>query len=239
MALGAYALHSTHVYSLPIPDVISALTITLPPLAGVALEAVISLNEKLAARGQLQTSRIFQVVIGFFLVFETVLATLAGTHISPPGSLNCALKETWMKLFQKKEMKCIKRIQDAFQCCGFESPRDMAFPLPDKTHGADACMVRYERTTACIDPWREEERKVAIMLLVIPLAVFIWKVRYLSRSSSLRAGVTDAVSRLPLCWRHRHNLRGFPHTSDYQVTVAKTAVVPSIGDHSRPSPTVT
>ena len=124
----------------------------------------------------MQTSRIFQVVVAFFLVFEAVLATLAGTHISPPGSLTCALREKWEGLFQRKEGECIKRIQDAFNCCGLMSTLDKAFPLPDKTHGADACVVRYERDQACFEPWRQEERKVAVMLLVVPIAVFLWKV---------------------------------------------------------------
>lgn len=101
---------------------------------------------------------------------------MAGTHISPPGSLTCALRETWQDLFHKKEGEAIRRIQDAFSCCGFNSVQDMAFPLPDQAHGADACVVRYERDQACFEPWREEERKVAIMLLVVPLAVFLWKV---------------------------------------------------------------
>ena len=52
----------------------------------------------------------------------------------------------------------------------------MAFPFPDARHGADTCEVRYERDIRCLEPWREEERKVAIMLLVIPIAVFVWKV---------------------------------------------------------------
>ena len=176
-ALAGYALRSCHVYSLPIPDVMSALTITLPPLAGVALETVLSLNEKLAARGQLQTSRIFQVTIAFFLVYESVLATLAGAHVSPPGSLTCALRETWKDLFKRKEGQCIERIQNAFTCCGFMTTKDMAYPFPDSTHDADACLIRYERDQACFEPWRLEERKVAIMLLVVPIAVFLWMVK--------------------------------------------------------------
>lgn len=75
-----------------------------------------------------------------------------------------------------KDAKSILRIQDAFDCCGFNSPQDMAFPFPDKTHGADTCMVRYERSTSCIEPWRAAERQVAIIMLVIPVAVFAWKV---------------------------------------------------------------
>jgi hypothetical protein len=81
-------------------------------------------------------------------------------------------------MYQAKEGECIRRIQDAFSCCGFMSVKDMAFPLPDARHGADACVVRYERETACFEPWRQEERRVAVMLLVVPVAVFLWKVRY-------------------------------------------------------------
>ncbi|KAK3698916.1 hypothetical protein LTR37_016703 [Vermiconidia calcicola] len=194
--LAAYALRSSHLYSLPIPDVVSACVVALPPLAGVALETVISLNEKLAAKGQLQTSRVFQVTVGFFLVFEAVLATLAGTHISPPGSLTCALGETWQNLFKRKEVERIKRIQDTFSCCGFNSPRDMAFPFPDANHGSDACVVRYEREGACFEPWRLEETKVAIMLLVVPVAVFVWKVAIVLAPSSQSSWLSSHI-RLP------------------------------------------
>jgi hypothetical protein len=176
-ALAAYALHSSHVYSLPIADILGGLSVALPALAGVALETVISLNERLAAKGQLQTSRIFQITVVAFLVFETVLATLAGTHISPPGDLDCALRERWQSLFRTKDGESIKRIQNRFACCGLGSTKDMAWPFPGNGRDVDACMVRYERTESCLGAWREEERKVAIMLLVVPVAVFVWKVR--------------------------------------------------------------
>jgi len=175
-SLAAYALHSSHVYSLPIPDIICALTLALPPLAGIVLETVLSLHNTLAQKGQLHSSRLFQITLTAFCIFETVLATLAGTHIAPPGSLDCALRERWTELFKAKDGEKIARIQDGFQCCGLRSVRDMAFPFPDASHGSEACVVRYERGTACMDAWREEERKVAIMLLVVPLAVFVWKV---------------------------------------------------------------
>lgn len=114
-------------------------------------------------------------MIAFFLVFETVLATLAGTHVSPPGSLTCALREMWEKLYDTKDYEAIRTIQDTFSCCGFNSPTDMAFPFPDASHGVDACMMKYDRDDACFEAWRMEERKVAIMLLVVPVAVFVWK----------------------------------------------------------------
>lgn len=53
----------------------------------------------------------------------------------------------------------------------------MAWPFPQGERGADACVSMTERDTRCLEPWREEERKVAIMLLVVPVAVFLWKVR--------------------------------------------------------------
>lgn len=174
-AIACYALYSSNVYSLPLANIIGALGVALPPLAGVALSIVTGLNSDLARKGHLQTSRVFQIVIAFFLVYETVIATLAGIHLSPPGSLNCALRETWESLFRTKDAGSIRRIQDGFNCCGFNSPRDMAFPFPDAHHGSDACLVRFERSGACLEPWRQEEQKVAIMLLVVPLAVFVWK----------------------------------------------------------------
>jgi len=192
--LAGYALRSTDIYNLPIPDVISALTIALPPLAGVAMETSISMNEKLAARGQLQTSRIFQITMAFFLVYETALATLAGTHISPPGSLNCHLRETWEKLFRAKDESAVRMIQDTFSCCGFASTSDMAFPFPDANHHADACIVRFERETPCIEAWRNEERKVAVFLLVVPVAVFLWMVAIALSPSSQSSWLQSQLS---------------------------------------------
>ncbi|KAK1063246.1 hypothetical protein LTR74_009677 [Friedmanniomyces endolithicus] len=44
-----------------------------------------------------------------------------------------------------------------------------------------------------MDAWREEERKVAIMLLVVPLAVFVWKVAILLSPSSSSAFLPSAI----------------------------------------------
>lgn len=118
----------------------------------------------------------FQAVNVAFIVYETVLATLAGTHIAPVGGLWCPLHDRWQELRQSRDAKSIQRIQDAFDCCGFKSPKDMAWPFQDKQHGADTCMIRFERDSACLEPWRATERKIAIMLLVVPVAVFLWKV---------------------------------------------------------------
>ena len=73
----------------------------------------------------------------------------------------------------------------------------MAYPFPDKTHGSDACVVRYERDETCIGPWRGMERKVAIILLVVPVAVFLWKVALFVMMAGGQAGWLPSAIRLP------------------------------------------
>ncbi|RMX84512.1 hypothetical protein D0867_15977 [Hortaea werneckii] len=180
--LAAFALHHSHVYSLPIPDIVCALALALPPLAGVGLETVLSLDSHLARKGQVHASRIFQATVAAFLIYETVVATLAGVYVSPFGGMECALKDRWAALRSAKDADSIRKIQDAFNCCGLMSTKDMAWPFPEKAHPeANRCMVRFDRTQACIEPWRAEEQRVATMLMIVPIAVFLWKASSLFR----------------------------------------------------------
>jgi hypothetical protein len=125
-----------------------------------------------------RNSKILQVVNSLFLIYETVLAALAGTHIAPMGGLMCPLKDKWEEMFRAKDGEHVRGIQDALECCGFRSVRDMAWPFPDggKEVGVDACVVRFERERACVEPWRDAERRMAVILLVVPVAVFLWQV---------------------------------------------------------------
>lgn len=100
-------------------------------------------------------------------------------------------------MFKTKDGVNVARIQDALQCCGFKGVQDMAFPFPDHSHGSDACVVRYERDEACIEPWRTMERKVAIILLVVPVAVFLWKVALFVALEGGDAGWLPSAIRLP------------------------------------------
>ncbi|KAI7084272.1 hypothetical protein KC356_g6905 [Hortaea werneckii] len=172
--LAAFALHHSHVYSLPIPDIVCALALALPPLAGVALETVLSLDSHLARKGQVHASRIFQATVAAFLIYETVVATLAGVYVSPFGGMQCALKDRWAALRSAKDADSIRKIQDAFNCCGLMSTKDMAWPFPEKAHPeADRCLVRFDRSQACIGPWRAEEQRVAVMLMIVPIAILV------------------------------------------------------------------
>ena len=50
----------------------------------------------------------------------------------------------------------------------------MAFPFPDKTHGADACEIRFDRHVGCLEAWAGKERMVGWMLVGVCLGVAVW-----------------------------------------------------------------
>lgn len=190
MGMAAYALQTSNALTLPVPNILSALGLALPPLAGLALETSLSMTTA-AARTKPDAQHIrpyvLQLVAAFFLIYEAVLATLAGSHLAPVAGLDCALRERWQHLFRTKDGPAIRAVQDRFDCCGLASPRDMAWPFPSAAdgRGSDACLVRYDRTAACLGPWREAERRVAGLLLGVALGVFIWQVSNLAPTLSL------------------------------------------------------
>ncbi|PNS16950.1 hypothetical protein CAC42_4914 [Sphaceloma murrayae] len=185
--IAAYALHSSSKYALPIPNALSALALALPPIAGITIETSNALatamatspkhrkNEKSTIPPVLLPSTL---AIAALLIYETVVATLAGTRISPIDGLNCNLQERWQGLFHDKNVDRMRKIQDAFQCCGFRNVRDMAWPFPDRDHGADACQTLYkgQRTSGCLEGWRGEERTASALMLVVAIGTFLWMV---------------------------------------------------------------
>ncbi|KAF4550231.1 Hypothetical protein D9617_18g034220 [Elsinoe fawcettii] len=184
--IAAYALHSSSNFSLPIPNALSALTLALPPIAGITIETSNALATALATspkHRKTERSTIPPILlpgtltIALLLIYETVIATLAGTRITPIDGLGCNLQEKWQELFKEKNAGQVKRIQDAFSCCGFRNAKDMAWPFPDSSHGADACLIKYgSERTGCLEGWRGEEQKVAALMLFVAIGVFVWMV---------------------------------------------------------------
>lgn len=190
----AWSLHRIRTHSLPIPTVLSAFTLALPSIFGLALESLSGTanNNRSPIRwsprlGLNATHTWSQYAITLLFILETVLATLSGTYIAPAGGLRCGLDERWRELYRAKNGHVIGRIQDAFQCCGLHSPVDMAFPFPSRDRGADACKVAYGRTNSCFDSWRHEERSVAGIMLAVVMGTAMWKVSsFLSLGSEKR-----------------------------------------------------
>jgi len=156
--LAAYALHRNNALSLPIPNILAALTIALPSLAGVAIETATSLvtsannsatstsnslttNSKKPRISPARATQILHLTLAVLLVYETVVATLAGEHVR---ASDCGLHEVWQGMFHRKDGERIRAIQDALRCCGFASTRDMAWPFPGSGRDAGACAARYD-----------------------------------------------------------------------------------------------
>lgn len=169
--------------SIPIPRILSGFATALPLVAGLLLEGGYDLNRRQERRQRAPkgtTPRPPLVIVANTLIFiySTVVITLLGTHVAPVSNLRCGLDEGWKHMFSTKDT-AIKDIQDALNCCGLVNSHDRAWPFPDKTHDQHACEKQFERTTGCLVPWRQEEQRVAGILMAVVGMVFVWQVRRL------------------------------------------------------------
>ena len=112
-----------------------------------------------------------------------MVATLALTHILPPNSLDCGLNEKWQQLFAGKNERAIKDIQNAFECCGFRTVKDRAWPFPNTS--ASPCAAILRRTRSCAADWRRAEQTSAGLLLFVAIAVFVIKVLSIPHEANL------------------------------------------------------
>ncbi|KAL8370080.1 hypothetical protein RB595_000444 [Gaeumannomyces hyphopodioides] len=103
-------------------------------------------------------------------VLGTLLAAGAG---APAAVAPCLLDTAWRRMHGAHDENSIRRIQDRLACCGFNSPRDRAWPFaggPDKVP-ADRCEVMWGRHTACRGPWTAATRWNAGIELGVVLVV--------------------------------------------------------------------
>ncbi|KAI9820617.1 MAG: hypothetical protein M1827_004986 [Pycnora praestabilis] len=187
MATSGYTYHTIRTLSLPIPSSLAIATTLLPLLTGFSLYSTGTLlpsskpNSSHSARRQPPASLL--IVVLLLTVYETTVATLALTYITPINNLTCALDEHWSHLFRSKDDNAIRRIQETYQCCGLHSTHDKAYPFPKKGVGNDACVKAFPgRIQSCFGPWRGEERAGAGLLLSVAIVVFVIKLVYLSLS---------------------------------------------------------
>lgn len=120
------------------------------------------------------------LLLALQLIYETVIATLALTYMVPSSSLNCGLDEQWKHLWRTKNEAAIRRIQDRYNCCGFNSVVDRAWPFPGRDGNVGVCKTRYERTRSCAGPWRQAEQVNAGLFLIIAAVIFATKACNLS-----------------------------------------------------------
>ncbi|KUI60662.1 hypothetical protein VP1G_07884 [Cytospora mali] len=169
MGVSIYEHINTVTLSLPLSPVLTFLTILLPVFAAVNAFALPYLTRKSShpPKSLLNPTHpaVIQVLQG---ILTTVFATLYATHIAPGESGTCELSTIWQRLFRGKDVKSIRAIQDAFECCGFRSVKDMAWPFPP----ADVpCTVRFDRSVSCQGPWTSALQRNAGVEFGVVIAV--------------------------------------------------------------------
>jgi hypothetical protein len=178
--ISRYAYSQVRYLSLPISEIFALFSVLLPIVTGSLI---------LAARRILRSQRAnilrscpilyLILILGFQLIYETVIGTLALTYMVPPSSLNCGLENQWMHLWRTKNGAAIRRIQDRYECCGFNSVVDRAWPFPVGGNTPHTCEIRFERTRSCAGPWRQAEQVNAGIFLIVAAVIFVTKVRNL------------------------------------------------------------
>lgn len=113
---------------------------------------------------------VLQVLQG---VIITVLATIYGSHVLPSASRECELSTRWQQLFGAKDERAIRAIQEAFQCCGFRTVKDMAWPFPPT---AVQCSSKFDRSLACQVPWTNALQRSAAVNFGAMVAVAVMQV---------------------------------------------------------------
>ncbi|MCJ1270473.1 hypothetical protein MMC22_010370 [Lobaria immixta] len=188
--------------SLPISKATAIATIILPILNGFGIQGGQIYAARSRRSGRNNTGFLSRPTIIAFTVlaiYETVIATLAFTHMVPPDDLTCLLDRKWSQLWSNKDEGAIKRIQDAHKCCGLKTIRDRAWPFPDKYRGTDECIKAFKRKKSCMGDWRQDEQIQAGLLLFVALMTFALKLLFLY-----------LVTQKPNSWVHRMVANRFP-----------------------------
>lgn len=175
--LYSYAFSDIVHLSLPISQILASFTVILPIATGASLYSVRRLLRVHAANlGRTRPTVYLILLLAFQLMYETVVATLSLTYMAPASSLSCGLEEQWKRLYMSKDGAAVRRIQDRFDCCGFNSLRDRAWPFPHDHLGPEQCQARFDRTRSCAGPWRQAEQINAGLFLTVAAITFAIKV---------------------------------------------------------------
>lgn len=200
----SYAYAQIGSFALPIPQALALFTVVLPLITGISTQSVGTLMQK-SSREKRQLTLPILAIIGFTLMYDTAIAVLALTHILPPSALSCGLNERWTKLYIAKDARGIRAIQDAFECCGFKTVKDRAFPFT--SNSPSTCAADFRRSQSCLAPWRGAEQWTAGLLLLVAVAVFLIKV-YLALHSVVHIADTSRFLLLyPFLLNHLGDLR--------------------------------
>jgi len=174
-AIAGYAYSQVHALSLPIPEALGIFTVILPLITGISTQGAYGLLKR-SRNAQSQLTLPLIAVISFQLIYETIIATLALTNILPPSSLGCGLESKWQKLFTDKNTRAIRAIQDRYNCCGFNSVFDRAWPFKNPAQEPGNCAEAFGRSKSCFGGWRGAQQFNAGLFLLVAVVVFVLKI---------------------------------------------------------------
>jgi hypothetical protein len=101
-----------------------------------------------------------------------ILAALAASQLNST-LVHCQLEDRWKAFFIAKNGNAVSAIQNRHDCCGFNSALDRAYPFPSSNNrGALECSLAYERDTACVTFWQDDQREALGLLLGVSIACF-------------------------------------------------------------------
>ncbi|CAN8103518.1 unnamed protein product [Discula destructiva] len=189
VSIAIYEHVASSTLSLPLPTALTSLTILLPLLAATNLVSLPHLMNTAPHKSSPAFRYVKPVVLQALQgILTTVMATLYSLHLVPSAARDCELSTRWQHMFRTKDAQAIRAIQDALQCCGFRSVKDMAWPFPP----ADLhCSARFDRALACQGPWtialqRNAGVNLGVVLLVGVLQVIgtLMATRHAGRNAS-------------------------------------------------------
>ncbi|KAG4439765.1 hypothetical protein IFR05_004733 [Cadophora sp. M221] len=153
-------------------------------------------------------------------MYETIIATLALTHMIPPAALLCGLESKWKQLWSAHDANAgdsIRAIQDALNCCGFNSVRDRSWPFTQPA----TCAETFGRAQSCAGPWRRAEQINAGLLLLVALSVFIIKVLSLISLLTSTPFSQSSWARPFKQIGHTHDVEDVDETEDNRATMRR------------------
>ncbi|MCJ1312933.1 hypothetical protein MMC25_006609 [Agyrium rufum] len=204
----AYTTSRTINFSLPIPVLAISLSILLPILTYPSLRLTQALSVSVRSNARKPHPLVIlltQLTPYILVVLQITLINLSLIFSSSSSSAiieECVLRSRWLALFRAKDVSSVRRIQDAMECCGFKSSRDMAWPFKDREHDDRACEVAFGRHVGCEERWRGEARKIAgfmVLVGVVGVICVVFTVLDMRQiwpgfsSSSSRRGDTAAI----------------------------------------------
>ncbi|KAI1084065.1 hypothetical protein F5B20DRAFT_526598 [Whalleya microplaca] len=174
IAIAIYVQVSSSTLSLPLSTATTVLTILLPLIAAANAFFTPNLRRLLLRKASPALLPLLipalQILQGILTV---ILATLSFEGFIPGQNLNCNMEGNWQRLWHLHDNRAIERIQDAFNCCGFNSVKDRDFP-------SGQCVEVYRRHEPCVEPWRASMQRNAGFEFAVALAVGILQLAHLA-----------------------------------------------------------